>query len=157
MGQTVAGLEMPLRDQGFAVSFAAVSRPPLLRIDKDALGQVLVNLIDNAVKYSGERKEVDVRVEQTGGDVRISVRDRGIGIPYAEQKKIFEKFYRLDPNQTRGVGGTGLGLYVSSELVRRMNGRLWVESREGEGSRFYVDLPLDGNGGPAEVLAHLSP
>ena len=62
----------------------------------------------------------------------------------------------LDPNQTRGVGGTGLGLYVSSELVRRMNGRLWVESREGEGSRFYVDLPLDESGGPADVLAHLS-
>jgi two-component system, OmpR family, sensor histidine kinase VicK len=117
--------------------------------------QVLSNLVDNAVKYSPDGGRIRVTIVPNGRYVRFGVEDEGLGIPMAEQQRIFEKFYRLDPNQTRGVGGTGLGLYVSSELVRRMNGRLWVESREGEGSRFYVELPLDGNEA-AEVLAHLS-
>ena len=128
-----------------------------IAIDPDKMRQVLSNLVDNAVKYSPDGGRIRVTIVPNGRYLRFGVEDEGLGIPMAEQQRIFEKFYRLDPNQTRGVGGTGLGLYVSSELVRRMNGRLWVESREGEGSRFYVDLPLDESGGPADVLAHLSP
>lgn len=151
------------------VEAASVSLPPALSleldstpdltpiaIDPDKMRQVLSNLVDNAVKYSPDGGRIRVTIVPNGRYLRFGVEDEGLGIPAAEQQRIFEKFYRLDPNQTRGVGGTGLGLYVSSELVRRMNGRLWVESREGEGSRFYVDLPLDENGGPVEVLAHLS-
>ena len=75
--------------------------------------------------------------------MRFSVSDQGIGIPPAEQRRIFEKFYRLDPNMTRGVGGTGLGLYICRELVRRMDGRIWVESEGlGRGARFHVELPV---------------
>ena len=74
---------------------------------------------------------------------------RGLGIPAGEQRRIFEKFYRLDPNMTRGIGGTGLGLYISSELVRRFDGRIWVESREGEGSTFHVELPVRRDGAAA--------
>jgi signal transduction histidine kinase len=73
--------------------------------------------------------------------VRFSVSDEGLGIPPSDQRRIFDKFYRVDPNLTRGVGGTGLGLYISRELVRRMNGTIWVDSREGEGSRFSFELP----------------
>ena len=100
------------------------------------------NLVDNAVKYSFDGGEVRVAAAATnGGSVRFSVSDRGLGIPASEQRRIFEKFYRLDPNMTRGIGGTGLGLYISSELVRRFDGRIWVDSQEGEGSTFHVELP----------------
>jgi len=68
--------------------------------------------------------------------------DQGIGIAQEEQVRIFERFHRLDPNMTRGVGGTGLGLYICRELVQHMGGRIWVTSREGAGSTFAFDLPL---------------
>ena len=71
----------------------------------------------------------------------IDVIDHGLGIPGPEQERIFEKFYRLDPNLTRGVGGTGLGLYICRELVKRMDGRIWVASKQGQGSTFFFELP----------------
>jgi signal transduction histidine kinase len=102
---------------------------------------VLVNLLDNAIKYSPDGG--DVAVELAGGPnrVRLTVRDSGLGIPPGEQERIFEKFYRLDPALTRGVGGSGLGLFISRELVARMGGSLTVRSQQGEGAAFVVDLP----------------
>jgi len=110
--------------------------------DPDKLRQVLINLIDNAVKYSPEGGRVQVEVEPRDSGIRVVVRDEGIGIPGSEQQRIFGKFYRIDPQLSRGVGGTGLGLYICRELVRRMQGRITVESREGAGSTFCVDLPV---------------
>src|SRR5439155_4477233 len=107
--------------------------------DADKLRQVLTNLVDNAIKYSPDGGRVEVTI--TSGDrIRVAVRDEGLGIPLVEQSRIFEKFYRLDPNLTRGVGGTGLGLYICRELVRMMDGAIWVVSREGAGSTFTVEL-----------------
>jgi PAS domain S-box-containing protein len=114
---------------------------PSVRADRNQLRQVLGNLVDNAVKYSPDGGDVRLRIERSGGSVRFSVSDTGLGIPQAEQRRIFEKFYRLDPHMTRGIGGTGLGLYISRELVRRLDGRIWVESVEGTGSTFHVELP----------------
>jgi len=115
---------------------------PRVRADPNQLRQVIGNLVDNAVKYSPDGGEVRVAAAATnGGSVRFSVSDSGLGIPAGEQRRIFEKFYRLDPNMTRGIGGTGLGLYISRELVRRFDGRIWVDSQEGEGSTFHVELP----------------
>ena len=118
--------------------------------DDDKLRQVLINLLDNAVKYSPDGGRIELRVERNGNCVRFVVTDEGLGIPHGEQQRIFGKFYRLDPQLTRGVGGTGLGLYICRELVRRMDGRLSVTSSEGRGSSFVVDLPV------AEVEAHRS-
>jgi two-component system sensor histidine kinase VicK len=105
---------------------------------------VVANLVDNAIKYSPDGGTVTVEVGAADdGRLRVSVHDEGLGIPNREHERIFEKFYRLDPNLTRGVGGTGLGLYISRELVERMGGRIWVESTEGRGSTFAFDLPLE--------------
>jgi GAF domain-containing protein/anti-sigma regulatory factor (Ser/Thr protein kinase) len=114
---------------------------PSIECDENKLRQVLVNLVDNAVKYSPEGGRVTIRFAQNGTGYVIEVADQGLGIPAAEQERIFEKFYRLDPQQTKGVGGSGLGLYICRELVERMNGTLTVDSRPGEGSRFTVELP----------------
>ncbi len=110
--------------------------------DPDKLRQILTNLIDNAIKYSPDGGRVEVELGRSGGRVRFRVTDEGLGIPPAEQDRIFEKFFRLDPNLTRGVGGTGLGLYISRELVTRMNGRIWVDSDGRTGSSFFLELPI---------------
>jgi PAS domain S-box-containing protein len=110
--------------------------------DGDKLRQVLLNLIDNAVKYSPAGGRIEVYLETRLNGLRMEVRDEGIGIPHGDLKRIFGKFYRVDPQLIRGVGGTGLGLYICRELVRRMEGRLSVTSAEGHGSTFVVDLPL---------------
>jgi signal transduction histidine kinase len=109
--------------------------------DGNKLRQVLTNLIDNAIKYSPDGGAVEIRFGAENGECLIEVSDEGLGIPSSELERIFEKFYRLDPQQTRGVGGSGLGLYICRELVERMNGRLEVDSEPGRGSRFTVALP----------------
>jgi len=114
---------------------------PPASADRDRLQQVLVNLLDNAVKYSPRGGKVTLAVTGPANAVRIAVTDPGLGIPSAEQKRIFEKFYRLDTQLSRAGGGTGLGLYITRELVRRMDGAISVESEPGRGSTFTVDLP----------------
>ncbi len=115
---------------------------PQVAADPDGLRQVLVNLVENAVKYSPDGGRVVLELEQVDGRVRFAVRDGGLGIPVTEQDRIFEKFFRLDPNLSRGVGGTGLGLYISREIMRRMGSRIRVESEPGRGSTFSFELPL---------------
>ncbi|HEU5214330.1 MAG TPA: PAS domain S-box protein [Gaiellaceae bacterium] len=115
---------------------------PPVAADPDKLRQILTNLIDNGIKYSPDGGRVGVEIARSGGRVRFCVTDEGLGIPPAEQDRIFEKFFRLDPNLTRGVGGTGLGLYISRELVTRMHGRIWVVSDGRSGSSFFLELPI---------------
>ena len=109
--------------------------------DRDRIEQVLVNLIDNALKYSPDGGEVVVTTAPSVASVRVEVADQGIGIPPAEQDAVFEKFYRGDPQHRSVPAGTGLGLYICRELVRRMGGTIGVRSRPGEGSTFYFELP----------------
>ena len=125
------------------VSIELVAPPELAPVstDRDKLRQVLANLVGNAVKYSQGTNRVEVRLEPRRDHIRIGVRDEGVGIPSAEQERIFEKFHRV-PSVTGAVSGTGLGLYICRELVRRMGGRIWIESSEGTGSTFFVELPL---------------
>jgi signal transduction histidine kinase len=139
--------------EGIKLSLVA---PPFVPIstDPDKFRQVLINLIENAIKYSPEGGVVEVTLEPRGSHLAIAVRDEGLGIPAHDQRLIFDKFYRVDPNLTRGVGGTGLGLYVCRELVRLMGGRIWVESAHGAGSTFYVDLPL-GAEAPREAAVQV--
>jgi PAS domain S-box-containing protein len=122
-----------------------VSMPALLprvRGDSERTRQVLANLLDNAIKYSPDGGRIEVAVESDNRHVSFGVRDEGLGIPLGEQELIFDKFYRLDPDQRRGIGGSGLGLYICRELVRSMNGRIQVESDPGQGALFTFELPV---------------
>ena len=115
---------------------------PEVDCDPDRLRQVLGNLIDNAVKYSPDGGEVRIELDPDGEMMRFAVRDQGLGFEQAAAERIFERFYRVDPEQTRGIGGTGLGLYISRELVNRMGGRIWAESEPGKGASLFFELPL---------------
>ncbi len=113
---------------------------PRVSADLDKVRQVLVNLVENAIKYSPDGGEVEVGAKAREEFIRFHVRDEGLGVAPEEQERIFEKFYRADPQMTRGVGGTGLGLYICKELIGRMGGRIWVESNSGKGSTFVFEL-----------------
>jgi PAS domain S-box-containing protein len=123
---------------------------PSVAADKDHVRQILINLVENAIKYSPDGGTIELGVNAIEGSAVFYVSDEGIGIPDDEQPRVFEKFYRLDPNMTRGIGGTGLGLYICNELVERMGGRIWVESRSEQGSAFFFELPTVG---PARIPA----
>ena len=115
---------------------------PEIAADPDRLRQVLVNILDNAIKYSPDGGEVALSLRGNGERVRFEVRDEGLGFPETERERVFQRFHRLDPDQRRGIGGTGLGLYISRELVERMDGRIWAESEPGRGAAFFFELPL---------------
>ena len=132
------------------VSHSTAEDLPRVSADSDKVRQVLVNLIENAIKYSPEGGHVEVEVNEHDGAVRFGVRDEGLGISPEDQDRIFEKFYRADPHMVRGVGGTGLGLYICRELVTRMGGRIWVEPNDGKGSAFFFELQT----AEAAVVAH---
>ena len=125
-----------------SVTVKAPDEIPLVEADADQLRQVLVNLVDNAVKYSPDGGDVEIALEPNRDRVRFVVRDEGLGIPPEEQERIFERFHRLDPNLSRGVPGTGLGLFIARQLLRRMRGEIRVRSKPGSGSEFSFELPV---------------
>ncbi|MGG6297247.1 sensor histidine kinase [Leptolyngbya sp. AN02str] len=110
--------------------------------DQDRLQQVLINLVDNAIKYSEPDQAVDLVLEKTEQQAAIHVRDRGVGIALAHQQRIFERFYRVDESMTRSRDGTGLGLAIAKSLIEGMDGRITLRSKLGEGSLFTITLPL---------------
>jgi PAS domain S-box-containing protein len=116
---------------------------PMVHGDEERTRQVLLNLLDNAIKYSPSGGRIEVGLAAVGERLRFSVQDQGFGIPVGEEERIFDKFYRLDPDQRRGIGGTGLGLYICRELVRSMHGRIWVESEPGTETIFAFELPAE--------------
>jgi two-component system phosphate regulon sensor histidine kinase PhoR len=128
-----------------ALEVACPADLPAVRADAIRLREVLQNLLDNAVQYTPAGGRVEVRAAATtaGGRamVTFTVADTGIGIPSAEQSRIFERFYRVDTARSREVGGTGLGLAIAKHIVEAHGGRIWVESAVGAGSRFHFSIP----------------
>jgi PAS domain S-box-containing protein len=118
--------------------------------DRDRIGQVLTNLLGNAIKYSPQADRVVVRTTRDGENVIVSVQDFGIGIPREKQAHLFERFYRVDGESRAGFSGLGLGLYVAAEFVKRHGAAIWVESEEGEGTTVRFSLPLNGLHGDKE-------
>ena len=126
---------------------------PKVSLDQQLFMQVLVNLIDNAIKYTPDGGTITVSAEIstseafegthiTSEEIRVHVQDTGIGIPLESQPRVFERFYRVDKGRAREMGGTGLGLAIAKHIVLRHNGRIWLESTLGEGSVFHVAIPL---------------
>ena len=124
------------------VNVKSTSKTMVIKADINRLKQVLLNLIDNAVKYSDDREPVTVKLARQGAKVAIQVSDRGIGIPLAQQARIFERFYRVDDDRSRATGGTGLGLSIVKTLVEGMGGSISLRSQQGVGSTFTVTFPL---------------
>jgi signal transduction histidine kinase len=124
------------------------SLPPVL-IDPDAMAQAISNLVDNAIKYSGKVKQLSIKTETLGSDLSIEIADRGIGIPRAEQAKVFEKFYRVGNGLVHDVKGSGLGLSLVKHIIEAHNGTISVESDVDKGSRFTILLPLSRNAAQA--------
>ncbi|MBI3607573.1 MAG: PAS domain S-box protein [Nitrospirae bacterium] len=136
------GLVAPLAQRRQITLRCEGKTPPLHVIaDAEKLTQVLLNLLDNALKYTEEGGQVDVEVEAGQGVTVIRVRDTGIGIPSSDQQRIFERFYRVDRARSRALGGTGLGLSIVKHIVEAHGGTVAVESRLGAGSTFRVTLP----------------
>ncbi|MGB2705700.1 MAG: ATP-binding protein [Candidatus Omnitrophota bacterium] len=111
-------------------------------IDKDAVLQIILNLIDNGYKYSGREKDITVNVKEAGGDVRIEVIDKGLGIPKPDIERIFDKFYRSQRDMIKGVKGSGLGLSFVKHVIDSHGGRIAVESEVGKGTKFIISLPV---------------
>jgi signal transduction histidine kinase len=114
---------------------------PSVRMDENAMTLVVLNLIDNAVKYAAEGKEIAVSLARTPGGVVLSVRDRGPGIPIDEQPRVFERFYRARMARDRNVRGSGIGLALVKHIVEAHGGRLALASAPGQGARFTVVIP----------------
>jgi PAS domain S-box-containing protein len=129
-------------DNGHEVVVELPDAPLAARADPDKLRQVLANLLDNAIRYSPDGGVITVGATVHDDTVEVTVSDEGIGIPQSDQEQIFRKFYRgADAELRVGTSGTGLGLFIARGLVTAMGGRIWVASREGEGSRFSFELP----------------
>ena len=117
-------------------------RIPDIAADRRRLAEVLQNLLDNAMQYTPAGGQVMVSASANGSEVIFTVSDTGIGIPRADQSRIFERFYRVDVARSREVGGTGLGLSIAKHLVEVHGGRIWVESEVGQGSKFHFTVPI---------------
>jgi signal transduction histidine kinase len=141
----VEAFAYPLAQQGFKVEVHVAPDLPEVPLDAEAVGQALANLVDNAIKYSADRKSLSVEGALEGDMLAIAVADEGIGIPPEEQRRIFEKFYRVGRSETQGRRGSGVGLALVRHVAEAHGGRVTVESRPGAGSRFTLWIPLDAN------------
>ncbi len=143
--QSMTAIETNAQARGVKVNIAVGELA--VKADPKALDQILVNLIDNAVKYTRPEGNVWVEAKPDEGGVRIEVRDDGPGIADKHRERVFERFYRADPSRSREAGGTGLGLSIVKHLVESMDGEVGVEPNQPHGSIFWLRLPLSDGGG----------
>ncbi len=141
---TVESYRPHLEAGGYTLHVRLPSQPVEVRGDRDALAQVLVNLLSNAEKYSGEQKEIDVEVESGAETVGVKVLDRGTGVPSGSEGRIFEQFYRAHDSLASGIQGSGLGLTLARQIARGHGGDVTFHAREGGGSCFLLRLPTAG-------------
>ncbi len=140
-----------IRSSGFALSVEVEESLPKVLVDAEAVSQAVLNLVDNAMKYSPDRKHLSIRVWKSNDDVAIQVADQGMGIPESEHRRIFEKFYRVNTGLVHDTKGSGLGLTLTNHVVEAHSGRIEVDSRPGSGSRFTIFLPISSAGCEPQV------
>jgi signal transduction histidine kinase len=139
-------IEYPLSQLGFTLTISSDDTEPTLLADAEALEQAILNLLGNAVKYSGGARRIEMRMGSAAREAFVDVVDHGIGIPREEQGRIFEKFHRVQTEETEGIAGTGLGLALALHVVEAHHGRIDVVSAPGHGSTFSVRIPLSSVG-----------
>lgn len=131
-----------LPEPGFDIRYTCTERVPIIIADRDAIIQVFYNLVDNAVKFSGKSRQIDISLIKRNDELTFCVKDYGIGIPVKDQEKIFERFFRGAEPRRSGIRGSGIGLTIVKKITEDHNGHLTMESRPGEGSTFCVHLPV---------------
>jgi two-component system phosphate regulon sensor histidine kinase PhoR len=134
--------QRPAGEKDLRISVNLSNHLPDIAADRRRLAEVLQNLLDNAIQYTTPGGQIILSASASASEVTFIVSDTGIGIPRADQPRIFERFYRVDAARSREVGGTGLGLAIAKHLVEAHGGRIWVESEVGQGSRFYFTVPI---------------
>jgi signal transduction histidine kinase len=134
--------QYPLAQAGFALEIAAEPDLPRVLADSDALQQAILNLLTNAMKYSGDSRRIGLRIDRENGHARIHVIDQGVGIAPEEQGRIFESFYRVLTAENQQIPGTGLGLTIVAHIAKAHGGAVEVASRLGHGSSFTIRLPI---------------
>lgn len=147
VGASARAMRYQLEQQHFTLHLEVQEGIPPVKVDRDAIEQAILNLLSNAMKYSGASRVIDLRLEQANGAAVITVADRGVGIAAGEQARIFEQFYRVPAKENDGVPGTGLGLTLVRHIAEGHGGSVTVTSAPGAGSAFAVHLPL-GAGAP---------
>jgi two-component system phosphate regulon sensor histidine kinase PhoR len=143
LGRAAEAVAEPARRKGQSIEVARADGL-VVAADPEALDQVLLNLLDNAVKYTPAGGRIRLDARRVDGRVRAEVTDDGPGIELRHQERVFERFYRVDPGRSRDMGGTGLGLSIVKHLVEAMGGQVGFEAVEPHGSRFWLTLPEAG-------------
>jgi signal transduction histidine kinase len=139
-------MHYPLAEQGFALRVNVDDGIPPVDADRDALKQAVLNLLTNAMKYSGQSRDIELRLFPENGDAMIQVQDHGIGISEREQPRIFERYYRAQVPENGSISGTGLGLALVAHIAEAHGGKVQVESSPGLGSTFSIRLPAHARG-----------
>ena len=150
---TLESYRYQIEQHGFTFQEEIPDDLPRIRIDREAIARSLLNLVNNALKYSPNEKYVGVKLYRDNGSVKLEVIDHGIGIPPGEQQKIFEKFYRVGNPLVHNTKGSGLGLSLVRHIVRAHGGEVSVESVPGRGSKFIIALPLSAEAGGEKTSA----
>jgi two-component sensor histidine kinase len=148
---TLDSYRYQIEQNGFALEEHIEDNLPKINADREALARSLLNLVNNAVKYSSDEKSLAVKLCRRNGSVNMEVIDHGIGIPRAEHSKIFEKFYRVSDPLVHNTKGSGLGLSLVRHVVEAHGGRVWVESIPGKGSKFSIELPINADSRSAKA------
>jgi len=136
-------LEYAMASEGFRLHLNLDERLPLASVDRDSLEQAVLNLLTNAMKYSGESRDIDLGLRAENGHAVVAVSDRGIGVPAEAQPRLTEKFFRVSSPENDGIPGTGLGLTIVEHTARAHGGFVTIDSRVGEGSTFSIHIPLE--------------
>lgn len=143
--EVVTELESKVHEKQMQVKLVTTATLPLIKVDPKLMREVYVNLLSNAIKYTPANGNITITIAKQAETILLSIADTGYGIPQAEQKRVFQKFYRGENITQTGIDGTGLGLYLVKSIVETSGGSIWFESIEGKGTTFFVSLPLGGS------------
>lgn len=136
-------MDYPMKQSGIRLRVTTDGSLPVFPADRDAVQQAIINLLSNAMKYSGESREIALDLSRENDAAVIRVANRGVGIPLEEQTRIFERFYRVRSPENEYLPGTGLGLTIAAHVIEAHGGAISVESEPGKGSTFTIRIPLE--------------